>query len=293
MILVPQEAKATVKVLEKALVILDALKAASNPIGVNEIAKRTSVKVATAFRLLKTMKAHGWVFQDAEGKYLVGPKISFVTARNNFHVILKEIAYFVMRRLSDGQQQAMNLVVRDRHRCFILQQTRTDRVLDYVPPVGSELPVYASACGKVLLSGLQPVLLDQILDAIEFRPLTPKTITDREALVQQLPQIRKQGFALDEGESVDNGFCIAVAVTGPQGEVIAGLSFSGLAGAFDRNRISYYRRILQQASKEITAALFPDSGDAACPDTSGRKRPIKGRRGSARGELYRSDDAGR
>lgn len=273
----PQAKTATVKVLEKALVILDALKAARGPMGVNEIAKHTSVKVATAFRLLKTLKTHGWVFQDGANKYVIGPKISFVTERNNFHVALKEVAYFVMRRLSDDQQQAMNLVVRDRERCFILQQTRTDRMFDYVPPAGSELPVYASACGKVLLAGLPPLLLDEILGAIDFRPLTSHTITDRKALVQQLAHIRKRGFALDAAESVDNGFCIAVPVTGPDGEVIAGLSFSGFAGGFDLNRIPYYRRVLQQAAREIRSALFTGRRAERRPDTSRRRGRVAGK----------------
>lgn len=268
----PQVKTVTVKVLEKALVILDALKAAPNPMGVNEIAKHTSVKVATAFRLLKTLKTHGWVFQDSANKYLIGPKISFVTERNNFHVALKEIAYFVMRRLSDDQQQAMNLVVRDRQRCFILQQTRTDKMLDYVPPIGSELPVYASACGKVLLSGMQQVLLDEVLDAIELRSLTAHTITDRKTLARQLVQVRKQGFALDAGESVDNGFCIAVPVTGPDGEVIAGLSFSGFAGGFELNRIPYYHRVLRQAAREIGSMLFSEGETAGSPGASRRGR---------------------
>jgi|GEM_PF-374536 len=257
------EEKSTVKVLEKAFVILDELIASRKPIGVNEIAKRTSIKVATAFRLLKTMKAHGWVFQDADEKYLVGPKISFVTERTNFYVALKEVAYFVMRRLSDSEQQAMNLVVRDGHRFFILQQTRTDRIVDYVPPIGTDLPAYASASGKILLAGLKPSLLEELLDTTKFQALTTHTITDRNILMEQLSQIAKDGYALDEAESCDNGFCIAVPVKNPSGIVIAGLSFSGIIKNFDQDRLEYYRQILQEGARRISAALFKTEDEDA------------------------------
>jgi len=253
---VSQDKTETVKVLEKALIVLEALKAADSPIGVNEIAKQTSVKVATAFRLLKTLKAYGWVFQDSDNKYVIGPKISFVTEKNNFYVALKETAYYVMRKLSDREKQAMNLVVRDRERCFILQQSRTDKMIDYVPPIGSELPVYASASGKVLLSELPAGLLNEILDVTDFRRLTENTITDRDTLVRQLDEVRRQGFALDANESVENGFCIAVPVRGPENEIIAGLSFSGFVGRFDRGRVPYYHGILEDGAREISSVLF-------------------------------------
>jgi DNA-binding IclR family transcriptional regulator len=256
---VSQQKTETVKVLEKALVLLEALKAADNPMGVNELAKQTSVKVATAFRLLKTLKAYGWVFQNGENKYVIGPKLSFVTEKNNFYMALKETAYYVMRKLSDREKQAMNLVVRDREQCFILQQTRTDKMIDYVPPIGSELPIYASASGKILLSELPEGLLNEILDVTEFRRFTENTLRDRNALVRQLAEIREQGYALDANESVENGFCIAVPVRAPGDEIIAGLSFSGFVGRFDRSLIPHYHGILDDGAQEISTVLFSRS----------------------------------
>lgn len=247
----------TVQVLAKALVILDAVKAAEQPVGVNEIAKRTSVKVATAFRLLKTLKTYGWVFQDHNDKYVIGSKISFVTEKNNFNLALKEIAYYVMRNLTAKEGQAMNLVVRDHEKCYILEQTRTDRMVDYVPPVGSQLPIYASASGKVLLAGVSNELLDDILGVIELRPLTKNTMTSHSALRSQLEEIRANGCALEEGESFDNAFCVAVPIVAPDGQTIAGLSFSGFAGGFDKARIPTYIRELEAASRDVTGRLFP------------------------------------
>lgn len=253
----PAERVATVRVLEKALVILDALKAAPAPAGVNEIAKRTSVKVPTAFRLLKTLKAYGWVFQDENDKYIVGSKISFVTDKNNFYMALKEVAYYVMRKLTAKEGQAMNLVVRDQERCYILQQTRTDRIIDFVPPVGSELPMYASASGKILLAGVREPILDEILELTDLRPLTKHTITNRSALRSQLQDIRENGWALDDNESVENAFCIAVPIKDPSGETIAGLSFSGFVGGFDKKRIPTYHRVLNAAARQVAERLFP------------------------------------
>ena len=53
----------TIKMLDNALMILDALRVGSKKLGVNEIAKQCGINPSTAFRILKTLEVNGWVFQ--------------------------------------------------------------------------------------------------------------------------------------------------------------------------------------------------------------------------------------
>lgn len=248
--------KENVKVLEKALTILDLIKATDKPLGVNEISKQCSVNLTTAFRILKTLKSKGWVYQDENDKYIIGHKVSFVTEKNNFYLALKEISYYTMTRLSAIESQAMNLTIRENEKCYILQQSRTEKIIDYVPPKGAEVPVYASAGGKVLLSELPEFILEAILDKTEFKSYTKHTITRRTVLLEELDRVRKMGYAVDAQESQDGGFCIAVPMRSKEGEIIAGLSFSGFIGEVSEGEINYYCQILKKASAEITENLY-------------------------------------
>mgnify|MGYP001033975842 CR=1 FL=1 len=252
------EAKAgeKVKSLEKAITILDMIRESDRPLGVNEISRQCGVNLTTAFRMLKTLKCSGWVYQDANDKYIIGPKVSFVTEKNNFFMALKEVAYYSMARLSAQTSQAMNLIVRENERCFILQQSRTEKIVDYVPPIGTVLPIYASAGGKILLSELPGLLREKILNHIDFKPLTKYTITDRDVFLHELDRCKERGYALDERESQEEGFCIAVPVRSDKGEIIAALSFSGIIGRIKDGEISYYLDLLKKASLEISENLF-------------------------------------
>jgi DNA-binding IclR family transcriptional regulator len=250
------EGTSNVKALEKALSLLDAVREANRPLGVNELAKLCSLSPATAFRMLKTLLSHGWVYQDENEKYILGHKISFVTEKTSFWLAMKEVAYFVMARLSVSEQQAMNLVVRDGAKCYILGQSRTEKIVDYVPPVGTVLPVYASACGKILLSELPDKILGGILDLTEMKRMTPYTITDRNKFSEELCRVRERGYALDAHESQEEGFCIAVPVRAKTGEIISALSFSGFIGQKTVDEIDYYVNLLKKASAEITVQLF-------------------------------------
>ena len=244
-----------VKVLERALLILDLL-SDGKPLGVNEIAKLCSLSPATAYRLLRTLCSHGWVWQDKDEKYMAGIRMTYIPAQRSFLTMLREIAYFRMAKLSEAEHEAMNLVVREFDRCYILGQSRTGKIVDYVPPIGTALPFHASACGKVLLSEMPEAERDKILDGIEFRKLTGSTITSREDFLLALEEVRRQGYALDRHESQEEGFCIAVPIRSPEGKIIAALSFSGFIGRKTVSEIDYYVGLLVGASKEITEELF-------------------------------------
>ena len=266
------EETGNVKALEKALCVLDAVRDADSPLGVNEIAKICGMSAATVYRMLRTMRSHGWVYQDENEKYTVGYKISLATCGTSFRLAMRETAYHVMARLSESEHEAMNLVVRDPDKCYILGQSRTTKIVDYVPPVGTVLPLHASACGKILLSEIKEPMLGEILDSIDYKRMTASTICSKEEFMKELAAVRERGFALDAHESQEEGFCIAVPVRAAkgaargggcgagEGEIIAALSFSGFIGQKTVGEIDHYVKLLHGASAEITARLF-DTGN--------------------------------
>ena len=103
------EETGNVKALEKALCVLDAVRDADSPLGVNEIAKICGMSAATVYRMLRTMRSHGWVYQDENEKYTVGYKISLATFGTSFRLAMRETAYHVMARLSESEQSAAEL----------------------------------------------------------------------------------------------------------------------------------------------------------------------------------------
>lgn len=259
----------SVKALGKAMLVLDFIRESPNPVGVNEIARQCSLNITTTFRILQTLKESKWIYQDKNEKYQIGPKLSYVSRTNNFYAVLQEVAYYTMQAMTAKTSHAMNLVVRNYNQCFILQQSRTNKIVDYVPPIGTVLPLYASAVGKVLMAWLPDRLLDMILDSLVFTPLTRYTITSRTVLTEELTLCRQNNYALDMMESQEGGYCIAVPVHCNK-EVIAALSFSGIIKKLQADEIVSYSNLLASAASEIEQNLFQLNGpallDRCCPD---------------------------
>lgn len=246
----------TIKMVERALQVLDLLRAPNSRFGVNEIAKKCDLNPSTTFRILKTLEKSGWVFQLSDDRYISGEKLSFITEKNNLYLALQDVALFIMQDYTDQYGQAMNLMVRNGKHCVIIQQSRTNRFVDYVPPMHTDLPIHACAGGKILLSSLPINYAERIINACELTKLTEDTITDTERFWQELRQTATQGYAFDHKESTENGSCIAVPVYDREGTVIAAISFSGFIGVEDTDDLLKYLPILHEVSNKISHSLF-------------------------------------
>ncbi len=246
----------TIKMVDRALAVLDVLRMERKRLGVNEIAKKCDISPSTAFRILKTLEVNGWVYQCGDDRYITGQKISFVMEKDNLYLALKEVASFTMEKSTAAVGQAMNLIVRDAAHCYILQQSRTKNLVDYIPPLYSDLPFYACAGGKILLSELPVSLADQIISSCEMVPLTQHTIVSPEEFWQELRKVAKLGYAFDNKESAINGSCIAVPVRNCEGDIIAALSFSGFVGVENTDDLLPYLPALQDAASEISKNLY-------------------------------------
>lgn len=253
---VKEQNSETIKMVDRALQVLDTLRFEREGLGVNTIAKQCGINPSTAFRILKTLETNGWIFKFNDGRYIAGEKLSFLLGHENLYLALKEVASITMERYTSKYNQAMNLVVREGAHCYILQQSRTKSLVDYTPPLYSDLPFYACAGGKVLLSELPINLADEIIHSRELVPFTKHTITNVEDFWQELREVAKQGFAIDHMESADNGSCIAVSVRDSTGSTIAALSFSGFIGIQDTNELIEYLSALNEASAEISRNLY-------------------------------------
>ena len=94
---------------------------------------------------------------------------------------------------------------------------------------------------------LQEDELDHLLDDIELKAFTYKTITDRNKLKEQLKVFRKQGFSYETDELMLNRSCVAAPILNISGEVIAAVSFSATTVEIEQERKELTTEIISLA----------------------------------------------
>ena len=202
------------KSLDRALSILEYLSKRKSA-GVTEIAAAFSLDKGTVSRILKTFEGHGMVAKSAaNAKY----HISSGTLQLSHNVVLNNRIMQISRPTLCEMAQLTGATARlcmiDGRHIFIIDQIQSTRSREGsdVDIPGTTKPMYCSAIGKTILAFMPQKQAREWLDSMERVAYTENTIVDREALLAQLAEIRKNGYALNLAEYSDRAYCIAVPV---------------------------------------------------------------------------------
>ena len=92
---------------------------------------------------------------------------------------------------------------------------------------------------KIFLADLPSEKIDAILPK-KLEEYTPNTITKKADLIQELIQVKTQGYAMDNEEFERGLLCIALPVYNQEGKLLSGVSISGSKHRFDFNQLEEY-----------------------------------------------------
>ncbi|MEA2379503.1 MAG: IclR family transcriptional regulator, acetate operon repressor [Thermoleophilaceae bacterium] len=210
---------------------LDLLEAvASEELGLVALAERTGLGPSTAYRLLATLSARGYVARSAStGHYRLGHRLvelASVAGRGSERI--SSAAQPHLQELRDATSETVNLSVPDGLAIVYVAQVESPRAVRMFTTIGRRVPLHACAAGKAILASSPQTLLDEVLGK-GLTQLTRHTLATPDALAEDLELTRERGFATDREEYEEGVACVAAPIFGPGGEVVAAASVSGPA----------------------------------------------------------------
>jgi IclR family pca regulon transcriptional regulator len=108
----------------------------------------------------------------------------------------------------------------------------TSRLMTAAITIGTRLPAYATAMGRVLLAARPPAERARLLP-VPAAALTDRTVTDAGTLARTLDEVAAAGWALVDEELELGVRSIAVPVRGAEGVVIAAANVAVRPGTVD------------------------------------------------------------
>ncbi|BCU37475.1 IclR family transcriptional regulator [Klebsiella pneumoniae] len=225
-------------------------------IGITELSQRVMMSKSTVYRFLQTMKSLGYVAQEGESeKYSLTLKLFELGARALQNVDLVRSADIQMRELSRLTKETIHLGALDEDSIVYIHKIDSMYNLRMYSRIGRRNPLYSTAIGKVLLAWRDRSEVEQILDGVEYKRSTERTITSTEELLKVLDGVREQGYGEDNEEQEEGLRCIGVPVFDRFGVVIAGLSISFPTLRFSEERLHEYVAMLHQAARKISEQM--------------------------------------
>lgn len=213
--------------VDRALSVLCQFNSQVRHLGITELSKLLSLPKSTVHGLVKTMEVRGFLTQNLEnGKYQLGVKVYELGMAYSTAMELQSAAKNAANLLASRYEEAVHLAIFVGGMAVYIMKTEFKGKLVAFPRVGASIPAYATAVGKVLLAALPDSDIEKYREE-ELFPFTSNTITDRKSLLAELSKVRRQGFAIDNEETLNGIACVGAPVFDHHGQVIAALSISG------------------------------------------------------------------
>ena len=196
----------------RSLDLLEAI--ADEQLGLVALAKRVGFGPSTAYRLLSTLAARGYVTRNAEtGTYRLGPKLlEMAAAARDQDVRLRAIVHPHLRALRDATGETANLVVADDDAVVYVDQAESPQSVRLFTTIGRRVPLHASGGGKAIAAFSPPAAVDELV-AGGLTQLTERTLVTSRAF----------------GDELAGVVCVAAALRGADGEPVAAVTVSGPA----------------------------------------------------------------
>lgn len=226
-------------------------------LGVTELSKRLKLHKNNVFRLLATLESRGYIEQNkATENYRLGLKSlelgqTFIKKMGLLHQ-----AKPVLEELVDESNETSYVAIFKDGYIVYLDVVETRLTVRVVSRVGTRLPAYCTAAGKVHLAYMSDEELESFLPNQELEAYTPHSITDREALKKDLAKVAEQGYAFDI-EELDIGVrCVAAPIRDYTRRIVGALSISGPATRFSDERLEKELvPLVTRAAEELSTRL--------------------------------------
>lgn len=195
--------------IEKALDLLFFLHASGSPRGVSEIGRALGVPKSSAHRLLAALGRRGLVEQDELGRYHPGIALLALGLGALEREPLAAAAHPILERESEATGETAFLTVARHGRIVVLDKREGGAFLRVAPTIGSEVPVHATAVGKLHLA-FAP---DSVSLPDEPWPtFTGQTPHARADLEREVAKARQRGWATNRDEWIPGMTVVAAPV---------------------------------------------------------------------------------
>ena len=241
--------------LARGLTVIRAFTHRNPNLSIADVARITGLPRAVARRCLYTLMQLGYVGSDGRAYYL-RPKVLALGYAYLSSTSLGIALQPYLERVSETTHESCSVGALEENEVVYVARAATKRIMSVALNVGSRLPAYCSAIGRVLLAHLPEADLAAYLERVELKPLTERTVASRDALLATLQLVRQRGYALVDQELEIGLRSIAVPVCNVGGRVVAGMNVSAQAGRVGCAEMEErFLPILQAAAHEVSVLI--------------------------------------
>ena len=247
---------AAVASVARAMRVLKAFADHPGGIALTRLSGELGYGKASLSKIMSTMEREGFVRRDGAGHFHLSWHLLALAFGHAQRVGISGVCMPVLQSLADETDELVQLaVIEGDHVLFVAKAEGPGHSLRLLPLVGVVAPTHATASGKVWLASLPDARALDVLRRQGLARVTSRTITSRARLLAELRSVRRDGYAITDGELDEGGRAIAAPIV-HRGRVVGAIAVSGPSSRLPLPRLKRLAPRVQRAARELEA-LWP------------------------------------
>jgi IclR family pca regulon transcriptional regulator len=239
----------------RGLSVIRAFDAEHRMLSLAEVAEAAGISRASARRLLATLVHLGYVHADGR-TFRLTPKVMQLGYAYLSGQTLTEIVEHYVVVVAEKTGVSSSVCVLDDTDVVYIGRASTKKIMSINLSIGTRLPAWATANGRVLLGGLDERELEERLARSEIVGHTANTSTKVEDLIKAVRKAQRDGYAFTSQELEAGLTAVAVPLMDKSGRIVAAMNVAGHVHRNSREKmLTENLPVLQFAANEINLAL--------------------------------------
>jgi len=206
----PRRSAGSIQSIRRAFLVLEAVVDHDGPVGVSDLSRICDLPIGTIHRMAQSLLELGYVWQDQHSKYLPGARLLMLAKSNQETIAAVAQPYLDDLAERFGESVALGTLQGDY--IVYLAKKPGSRAIRIFNSIGDPVYPHSAAIGKMLLSEVSDARIRTVLAHTQMPRFTDSTITDPDAFLAEIATVRRQGYAMNEGEQEEGMRCVSVAI---------------------------------------------------------------------------------
>lgn len=249
------DSKGRVQSIDRAVGIMKLFNEDRRELKLSEISDYLDLNKSTVHGIISTLKYHGLIDQDEETqKYRLGLFNMSLGELVQKSLDIRDITTPVIEKVSQILDETVHIGTLDEMDVVYIDKKESNQSMRIFTNIGARNPAYCTGVGKAMLAYKDEDLIRKMLPE-KLEALTPKTITDKSRLTNELAKIREQGYSFDDEENNIGLTCVAAPIFDYSRKAKYGISVSGPTIRMTNEKIEEAIEVVKAAAKEISYKL--------------------------------------
>lgn len=229
-----------------------------------DVSDRLRIPKSTAHGILHAMRRHGYLTLDrATNGYTISLGFVGRTRATPAVEVLRQLARRRLTRLASALGETAKLIAYEGANSVAIDFVDGGGPLKYAVTLGQRWPLHATGGGKLYLAQYDDETVRAMLEDVDLERITPETIVDVDALLEEIAEARRNGWARQREEIHEGISGFAAPVHDAGGRLLAAIIVMGPTARIDERADTIVESLRAEARSLSAEIGAPDATPAS------------------------------